>query len=133
MTVAQEVAKEMVEKWLNRKKVYPNVRVKYEDSIEVLTDAIQAGDLVYDEEKHLFEHTLLFPLGEDGKGVTQVTYKGRLNDIELSKYMKGVDATDGDERITAIIAALTMQARGIIKGFDTADKKIARSIAAFFI
>lgn len=130
--VTAEVAQAEVESWLDFKKILPKTREDYSDSVETIQSAIEEGCLVMDPDTHEFRHTLSFPLGE-GDEVKHLTFRARLNDKMLSSYMKGVSATDVDERLIAIIAALTQTAKGIIKGLDSTDKRIARSIASFFI
>jgi hypothetical protein len=51
----------------------------------------------------------------------------------LKPYMNGVKPSDAEGRLLGYIAALTGQARAILEELDTADKKIAMSIAIFFL
>lgn len=132
MKVAHEVAERDILKWLDTKKVFTGVREKHKDTIEFLTEAIEDGALVYNEEDNSFTHNLLFPTSGE-KPLTELKYKSRINDNMLRPYLKGVANDDGDGRVTATICALTEQPRGIINALDSLDKKICMSIVIFFI
>lgn len=130
--ISREVAEAEVKKWLDKKKVFESTRELRKDNIDVLVDAICEGVLVLNETDNSFTHELLFPFTGE-KPLSKLTYKGRLNDNILRPYLKGVPADDGDMRLNAIIAALTDSAKGIVSGLDSLDKKIASSIAIFFL
>jgi hypothetical protein len=83
---------------------------------------------------NVFSHKLCIPIESDGVvTVTDLTYRGRLNDKLLNPYTKGIAAGDAFGRLDAIICALTDKPRGIINALDSIDKKIATAIAVFFI
>jgi len=129
--VTNEVAMAEVTAWLDKKKVYPSTRETQKDSIDLLVEAIMAGDLTYDEDKNEFVHKLLFP--DAVGGVTEFRYKARLNDRMLIPHLQGVKSNDADGRLLAHTAALTSQPKELLKGIDSADKKIMMSIAVFFL
>jgi hypothetical protein len=130
--IDRETAEKEVNAWLESKKCFPSEIEKNKDSVEILVEAIMYGTLTLNETEKTFTHQLLFPLGEDGATVTELTYKHRINDKMVQRYMKGVSATDGEGRLNATIGCLTETARGIIEGLDTKDKRIANAIAIFF-
>jgi hypothetical protein len=131
--ITPEIAEVEITKWLDKKKVYQSVREANKANIKILVEALTRGDLVHLPETNGFKHRLLHPI-ESEKKTTELEYAGRLNDITLSKYMKGVDSDDGDERLIAILSALTGGTpKGLIRALDSLDKKIAMAIAVFFI
>lgn len=129
--VTREQATLEVNSWLDKKKVYESTRESQKDSIELLIEAMVNGDLKLDPDFN-FIHKLLVPEVLNGE-VAELKYKLRLNDKMLKPYMNGVKSSDADGRLTAYISALTGQVKGILEGLDTADKKIALSIAVFFL
>lgn len=129
--VARELAETEVTKWLDTKKVFESVRETYKESVDLLIEAMQNGVLVYNESDNSFTHELLHPLNNE-QPVTELKYKGRLNDNDVRPYLKGVAAGDGDARLVSTIAALTGKAKGIISALDTSDRKITNAIATFF-
>lgn len=134
--ITREVAELDILAWLDKKKVLQSTRETYKKSIDTLIDAVTEGILAYNHETGVLTHTLLFPLNaekENSASVVKLEYRPRLNDNLLRPYLKGVAADDGDMRLNAHIAALTEKPRGIISLLDTGDKKIAESIAIFFL
>lgn len=130
--ISRELATQEIEKWLDRKKVYDSTREAYQDSIDLLIEAVMNGDLKLNHETNELTHKLLFP-DVFGGGVTEFVYKGRLNDEGLTPHLQGVSPKDADGRLLAHVAALTAQPKGILKKIDSADKKIMMSIAVFFL
>lgn len=118
--------------WLDYKKIFEKARLDSKESIDLLEDMVQEGVLSFDSESQEITHKLLFPIGEEEK-VHELVYKPRLNDRMLEPYLKGVKGADADGRLTAYVAALTSQARGVIKILDSQDKKISIAIAVFFL
>jgi hypothetical protein len=127
--VSREKATEEINGWLDRKKVYPSTREANEKDLELLIEAMVNGDIVLDEKTNEFTHTLLFPL-EDTKSLK---YKGRMNDKMLKPHLNGVSQKSGADMLTAYVAALTSQPKGLIESLDSADKKIAMAITVFFL
>jgi hypothetical protein len=125
--VTREVAIVEIDNWLDQKKVYPSTRETCKADIDLLIDAMVAGDLILDNGS--FKHKLLFPL----EGLIELTYKPRLNDAMVKPHMQGVKNGDGDGRLAAHTAALTSQPKRIIESLDSADKKIMMSIMVFFL
>lgn len=132
--VAREVAEREINQWLDKKKIHQTTREGYKDNIDLLIESIVRGDLAYVPDTNGFKHKLCHPLEADGvQTITELEYKGRLNDKMLNPYTKGVAAGDAFGRLDAIICALTSQSRGIINNLDSLDKKISTAIAVFFI
>lgn len=132
LKISHDVAESEIQKWLDKKKIYVSVREKHKDTIQFLSEAISNGDLLYDEVENSFTHKLLFQTSGESP-LTELKYKGRLNDNMLRPYLKGIAGDDGEGRLVAVICALTESPRGIITALDSLDKKIAMSIAIFFL
>ena len=131
--VAREVAEKEINDWLDSKKIFESDREAQKASVETLVDAIVNGVLTVNEDGNLV-HTLLFPLGEEGKrNVTTLTYKKRLAERDTRKHLKGVSPQDVEGRMIAYIQALTDEAAGIIGALDTTDSRIAKSVVVFFL
>ncbi len=128
--VNRETATLEIESWLDKKKVYESTREAQKDSIELLIEAMMAGDLTLDPKTNEFLHKLLIP---ESAGITEMKYRARLNDAILRPYLNGVKGGDADGRLLAYTAALTGQPKNILSALDTADKKIMMSIAIFFL
>lgn len=131
-TVDIEVAKLEVEKWLDYKKIRSGKRQSLTDNIESLEEAICEGIIVLDDKMNLVHH-LLFPLEKEDDKVEILTYKPRIKLETLHIHLQGVKPGDADGRITAYIAAVSGQTKGLIKKLDTEDSGIAQAIALFFI
>lgn len=130
LVIDRDTATQEIESWLNKKKVYDSTREAHKDSIDLLIEAMMAGDLTLDSTTNEFTHRLLFP---EGAGITEMKYRARLNDVMLRPYLNGVKGGDADGRLLAYTAALTQQPKNILSALDTADKKIMMSIAIFFL
>jgi len=126
--ISADVAEADVTRWLNHKKVFDSTRNEHKDKINLLIEGIQNGVLVINED-FTITHKLLHPLD----GVTELTYRARINDNMLRDYYKGVANDDGDERLRAVIGCLTEKARGIIAKLDSLDKKLSIAIGIFFM
>lgn len=119
-----ELARETVNSWLDYKKVRQSTRDEYADIIDYLCDAVQSGELVLSED-FKFTYKLSFPTGVDNQ-VTELTFKSRINDNELSKFIKGVKATDNRNMMWGYAAALTVTSRGFIKTLDSIDLQMVQ-------
>lgn len=126
--IDREVATNEVIAWLDYKKISQKKRESKQEAIEAIVDAVCDGTLVIKDDKSV-EHTLKFAIGD----LTKVSYKPRLQMNSIHVHMQGVKSTDADGRVVAYIAALTSQAKEMIKKFDTEDFDVAQSIAIFFI
>src|SRR5688572_461068 len=94
--IDRETAENEVNEWLESKKVFPSTIERHEDSVSVLQEAIMYGVLTFNKEDKSLNHKLIFPLGENGSGVTELKYIHRINEKGLQRFMKGVSPTDGD-------------------------------------
>lgn len=128
--IPRDQAQLEVDSWLEKKKVFDGTKEKFKDQVEIMVEAIMNGVLVYDQEKSLFNHKLLFP---EEPAVDTLTYKLRLNDKQIAPHMKGVKSDNADERVNALLAALTNTSRSVIASLDSADKTIATAIGVFFM
>lgn len=122
-------ATEEITKWLDYKRVKENTREAQKAQIDVLVEAMQAGELSLSDNKLC--HKLSFPVSE--LDLDELTYKPRITIGELQKVTANVKATDFDGKITAYIAALTGQGISHIQKLDTSDYAVGQAIAVFFM
>lgn len=128
--VAESVARNEVNRWLDHKRVNEKHRNANAESIENLVDAFADGTLVLDDD-HNIVMNLTWPIGEGGK-ITSLKFKPRLRVGEIHDNLKGIKSSDADARILAYIATLTEQPKGIVRHLDTEDYRAASSITVFF-
>lgn len=131
MVVAKEIAQEEVNSWLDAKKITPQKRETFEAYIEQLVNGICNGALSLNPETKVFTYTLSFPTEGDAP-ITKLDFKPRLKLSTVTAHLQGVKSTDGDGRLTAYVAALTGQPKGVINALDTEDYSACLSIAVFF-
>lgn len=146
-SVSREVAEAEVTAWLDKKKILQGTRDRNQEYINTLVDALSEGIIVIDgnpidgkkvestatkEPTWKIKHTLQFPFGED-KSVHELEYLARLTDKMVKPYMVGVKADDADGRLLGYVAALSRQPRAVLENLDSLDKKIAMSVAVFFL
>ena len=133
MKVTKELAQEEFEKWATAKKIKQSARDSYKSIEEKIVESISEGILILNENLE-WEHTLEFPI--EGAGITStslLTYKLRLSTGVLNVAFKGIKPDESDERLVAMIAALTGEPKGIIKALDTStDYSLASCIATYF-
>lgn len=130
--MTKEMAEQEVNAWLDRKKIFKSIRETNKDYIDTLVDAMCEGVLSLDQETWEWNHTLLFPIGEN-ESVKSIKYKPRLNDKMLKPFLNGVKNQDSDGRLLAHVAALTNTPREVLASLDSADKRISMSVAIFFL
>jgi hypothetical protein len=129
--VNRELAEQTVDKWLDYKRVKPAKRESYKASIENITDAVEEGSLILNEETHELEYTLDIPIGE--AKIQVLKFRPRLTVGEINKRLKGVSPKEADARVVAYVAALTGQNSGVIELLDTNDYDVCQAISVFFM
>jgi hypothetical protein len=129
--VNRELAEQTVDKWLDYKRVKPAKRESYKASIENITDAIEEGSLIFNEETHELEYTLDIPIGESK--IQVLKFRPRLTVGEINKRLKGVSPKEADARVVAYVSALTGQNSGVIELLDTNDYDVCQAISVFFM
>lgn len=129
--IAKEIADAEVQKWLDFKKVKESKRELIIEILDSLSEAIQDGFLVLNEDMTL-THTLKFPI--KGEVVTEkLTYQPRVTVQSVNLHMKGIKGNDTDSKLLATIAALTRSPKALIENLDTEDYSIAQQIGIFFL
>lgn len=129
--INKDQAKKEVDRWLEAKKVKQSAILESADSIDQLADDVADGFLVLNEDNKWIQK-LVWPLGNNGQ-VTELIYKPRITDLDISKYSKGIKPQDFRGQINAVTCALTDQPMGIINKLDTEDRRTARSLSGFFM
>ena len=130
--INEATAQKDVERWLDYKRVGSRKREDNSAAIEGIVSAIMDGDMVVSNEGHEIKHILRFPIGNND-AVKELNYKARLSIKERNKKLKGIKATDTNEYLVALIAALADQNKAVIEELDTEDNNIAQNVALFFI
>jgi len=133
--VPMEMAISEVNTWLDHKKVKPKKREAMKGMIDLLVDAIVAGELSLMEDMK-WKHTLAFPLtGEGGSvSVSEITYLPRMNDAMKEQYRRGLKGDDLNTQTLLTLCALTRQPINVIRNLDdSTDRSVADAIAFFFM
>ncbi len=132
--LTREQAETEVKAWFEKKKTFQETQERYKDHSDLIVEAMMNGVLALDPSTFEFIHVLLFPIGEESHAqITELRYKARINDKQISAQMRGVKSDDVDGRLNALIAALTTQSRAFISNLDSGDKRIATAIGIFFM
>jgi hypothetical protein len=130
--IDRETAIAELDSWFEKKKIFQSQRDSQKDSVNTLIDAIQEGVLTLNKDTNVLTHTLLLP--EDGeKSIKTLTYRPRLNDVILKPFMEGNKSGSVIDMMLSYCAALTDTTKGVLARLDSADKRIANSIAVFFM
>jgi hypothetical protein len=125
--VSIEVAQADMERWLDGTKVMPSKRVAAKVDIEMMTEAIQDGLLVVNEDLTI-THKLLYPL----EAISELNYKSRLSVEEPKSRLQQFKSDDVHGMIHAYVATLTKQPLAVIGKLDRKDYRISTAIAGFF-
>jgi hypothetical protein len=131
MQVSREVAEADVQRWLEAKRIRQSKKTLLADNVEALVESVMEGFITIDESCNLTQ-ILRFPVGLN-ENVKQLSFKTRLQVLEVSPFLKKVEQGDGDGRVLAYILAATEQPLGIIQSLDTEDLGVAQSVAVFFL
>ena len=130
-----EQAVKEVAKWLDYKKIPPEVRVASQKSIVNLAFAISRGELILMENLDL-KYPLKFPLlGEKGSVIaTELVFKPRLSIEDVNEQQAKAMSNSGKYNVYVIYAsALTKQPLTIINKIDTTDYSLLQDIVTFFL
>jgi len=134
ITVSYEVASQLVEGWLDYKKIKERKREAFSEAQEALVQAVMDGELKLDELYNM-TYMLNVPI-EDENGevvIDKLVFKPRLKVSEVETKKKGLKGDDPDNKILAYIAGSTLQNTAIIKKLDTADYNFCSNIILFFL
>jgi len=126
----RELANQEINSWLDKKKIKKSQREENKASVDMLVEAFMDGSLTLNKDTNVLTLNLLFP---ENMGITKLDFRSRMNDAILHPHLNGVKPTDVDGRINALICALTTQPKNIITILDSSDKRVAQSIAIFFL
>ena len=129
--LTRSVATKEINGWLDAKKIKDGQRESSKDSIETLIECVMEGDLLVNADGTLTQN-LLFPIGSNGE-IKALTFKNRLNDRMLEPHLKGIKGTDVFAVLSAYIAALTDTTKTVLSHLDSADSRVGKSIAVFFM
>jgi hypothetical protein len=130
--VTPEQADNELTAWLDEKRVKPRKRKESSDTIETLIEAIEDGDITFDEKGDLIQ-ILSDPAGEGSLKVEKLKYKTRITLKEVRVRLKNVKSNDIDGRVVAYISAATGENSAVIDELSTTDWSLSQSIAVFFM
>ncbi len=130
--ISAEQAEKEVTAWLDYKKVSKRKRETLKRSIEVLTSAIEEGDISIDDKTFEITQNLKFPLGVNGETKT-LKYKPRISVDEINSRTILVKDNDARGTTFATVAALTGGNSGVISKADTEDYNLMDHITVFFV
>jgi len=123
-----ETASQEIENWLNSKKIPQKRQQKQAVSVEALTDLIQEGTLIVNED---FTLTLKLNFPENIK-MNELVFKHRISEFELAPNRKLVNSNDPQSGLVATAATLTNQLPTLIQKLDSIDLENVNHIAVFF-
>lgn len=140
MAVSKEVADKEVSKWLDFKKVSQKKREEKEEQINSISEHIQDGVLVYDENTGELIHKLNFEISPDAinKNVdtvsfSEIKYSPRVKVDAIEKATNGIDAKNFTALIMAYVSAISGKPKKLIGQMDSSDYKVAQDVAIFFM
>jgi len=130
--VAKEIAEQEFSKWFEAKKLPKKLLEKNADDKEAIISSIEEGVLSLNDDL-IFTQKLNFPIKQGDSIITELSFKFRVTEGELSAAMSGIKADDliGQIQI-CYLSALTGVSRGIIRTLDPTDSYVGKKIAAFF-
>jgi hypothetical protein len=128
--ITKEQAIKEVNAWLDFKMVKPNLRAKFEDSINDLVSAIEDGSMIMNPETKEITYNLMFPVGESS--LKQLVFKPRGNTALFKQYGAN-EAKDTRSTICCKIAALTGVNAKLIEYIDHEDMRQIDHLIVFFV
>jgi len=128
---AEDIATEEMQMWLDHKRMSEAKREELKDNQETLIAEMAEGWLRLDQDTMELKQKLRFPLGES-EDIKELHYRPRIKMGDLRPYLKNVGIQDIDERLYAYAACLSGKTKGVIRGMDPEDYRVAQAIAAFF-
>lgn len=130
--VALEVAQKEIQSFLAFQGVTDAQKLKWENSISKIVEAVQTGMVKIDTEKNIITQTLKFPFGKE-RQIKELTFQPQITVGDVQTHMIG--AKDDDPYATAMahICAATGQPKVIIQQLNNKDYKISDSIILFFM
>ena len=141
MKLTKEQAKAEFDKWAEFKHLRENKRKAFEAQEEIITEALQYGDIVLKDDFTL-EYKLIYPIQTDtGEEVVSVLkFKPRIRKQDMISHYRGIKVDDADKRVLATIAALVDKSestipitKNLIGKLYTEDMEICEAIAVYFL
>ncbi len=119
-----------VGRWLDYRRVRPQVREESEDEIGNLISAVQYGDIIIDDNCNITVK-LAFPIGKTE--IPEIIIKPRVDLSQIRQQMKGTKPNDLHGTLMAYAAALTGHPKGIFNTIESGDWRLVRAIVGFFL
>lgn len=140
--MAHEVAEKELEKWFDYRRVKEAVRnnadetIGYDVNREKLIEGFMYGQLNFDEESGILSQVLDWPVEKESGEIilSELKWKPRIKERDLTEPMKGVKTNDSNGRIKAFVSAYTSTDRIILGSLEHAtDYNLAQSIVTYFL
>lgn len=140
--MAYEVAEKELEKWFDFRKVKDAVRDSPDDTLgydpnrRTLIEGFMFGMLKINSDNGILTQTLEWPPEKEKGGVlfSEMNWKPRIKERDLTEPMKGVKPKDSSGRIKAHISAFTSIDKNWIGSLDySSDYSLAQSIVTYFL
>lgn len=132
--VANEVAVQEFERWLDYKRIKQKKREDNKSFEETIVQCIEDGEIAIDD-----NCVLTFTLPEilkDDNGNTmleKLIFPPRVRVKQINNKMKGFKSDDADARVLAYISAISGQNTGVISNMYTEDYSVCQSIVMYFL
>lgn len=130
--VDQKTAIELVNAWMDSKRIRPKRREELKKFTENLVDAVVFGDLTMNDDGCL-NYKLVNPI--DG-ALDSLTFKLRINEFQMDKYRPSVKNIQDPMLASTLLtlATLTDVSTAMLKQLDkSTDFPLCESIAIFFM
>lgn len=132
--VAKGVAIKEIQEFVKKYNYQDKEDFEIEDDYPQMLMAIQKGLLKFDEDSKP-KYTLAFPLSSDGGNfnVTEITFRTRIKPSDLSRIMKGIDASKQQfEYILRCLSYLTGEPKAVFDKIEKFDYKVIEQVATVF-
>jgi len=129
--ISHEIAEKEVKQWLANKGIRKRKVEESADTIEILVEAVQDGDISFGDDGRI-EQLLSHPIG-DNADIKKLVYNDRISLQQVRDKLKGLKSNDLDGRVLAYVASATNKPIPLLNKIDTSDWSLAQSIAVFFM
>jgi hypothetical protein len=127
IVVEQEAAEKEVERYLDKRKVFPKQRERLTPAFDAVVEAMMFGYLTIDEEG-VITQKLIEPIGD----LTEIQYKFRVDPATINKAISALKVENLTNRLMVYIKSHSGLLEAIINKLENKDRNIADACAYFF-
>lgn len=139
--MSKEVALKELESWFDYRKMKESIRHNIDDDLDrdVMLDKMVEGFvyglLVFDPDNGRLIQKLEFPVENESKTVSlsELTWKPRFKDSDLTEPMRGVKNNDSSGRMKAYMQAITGTVKTKLGSLDYSDYSLSQTIVSYFL